>query len=94
LNILFVLFLVKTNDFHLSACNEYVLDIDCVSVSVTMPASLTSSAAYLVIARGRIRIQRMRRGELRSQPRNLAAVSLDVLGQRRLGGGGALLWGR
>ena len=47
-----------------------------------------------MIARGRIRIQRMRRGKLRSQPRNLAAVSLNVLGQRRLGGGSALLWGQ
>ena len=46
-----------------------------------------------MIARRRLRVQRVRRGELRGQPRQLAAGALNVLGQRRLGGGGALLGG-
>jgi hypothetical protein len=71
---------MRAGGYWLISCQR---DIACISDQ--------RAILYLVIARGRIRIQRMRRGELRSQSRNLAAVSLDVLGQRRLGGGGALL---
>ncbi len=44
-----------------------------------------------MIARRRLCIQRVRGGELRRQSRQLVAGAFDIVGQRRLGDGGALL---
>ena len=78
-----ILFLCYDED-HYNDWPSLLQIIDCIRPS-------TQSNTCLMIARRRICIQRVRGGQLRRQSRQLAAGALNVLGQRRLGGGGALL---